>query len=70
MFNVDPIVILQSIVVEGFPTTDIWALETLVAFQKINFQGRNKWMVQSMSANEFIKVPHTIRCKISLGIMC
>ena len=33
MFNVDLIVILQSIVVEGFPTTEIWALENLGVYQ-------------------------------------
>ena len=30
-------------------------------------QGRNKLIILSMSANEFTKVPHTIRCKISQG---
>ena len=45
-------------------------LPTLVAFQKINLQGRNKLIVLSMSANEFTEVPHTIWCKIPQGIVC
>ena len=43
---------------------------TLVAFQKINLQGRNKLIVLSMSANEFTEVPHTIWCIIPQGIVC
>ena len=45
-------------------------LPTLAAFQKINLQGRNNLIVLSMSANEFTEVPHTIGCKIPLGIVC
>ena len=33
MFNVDLIVVLQSIMVKGFPTTEIWALENLEVYQ-------------------------------------
>ena len=45
--------------VEGVPTTEIWALENFEGFQlwylfqKINLQGRNKLIVLSMSAYEF-----------------
>ena len=66
----------QSIVVEGFPITEIWALKNLEGyqpwwlFQKINLQGRNKLIVLGMRANEFTEVPHTIGCKISQGIVC
>ena len=43
-------------------------LPTVVAFfQKINFLSRDKLIFQSMSPNEFIEVPHTIGCNISLG---
>ena len=62
--------------IEGFPTTEIWALEKLEGyqlwqlFQKIDLQGRNKLIVLSMSSNEFAEVPHTIRCNISQGIVC
>ena len=45
-------------------------LPTLVAFQKINLQGRNKYIVLSMIANEFTEVPHTIGCKIPQGKVC
>ena len=68
----------QSIVVARFPTIEIWALETLegylptlVAFQKLNLQGRNKLIVLSvMSAIKFTEVPPTIGCKIPQGILC
>ena len=76
MFYVALIMMGQSIVVDGFPSTEIWAfgkfggLPTLVAFQKINLQGRNKLIVLSISANEFTEVPHTIGCIISQGIVC
>ena len=45
-------------------------LPTLVAFQKMNLQGRNKLIVWSMSANKFTEAPHTIGCKIPQGIVC
>ena len=53
--------------------TDIWALKnlgglpTVVAFWENNFQGRDKRIFESMKANEFGKVPHSIGCKIPLG---
>ena len=59
--------------VEGFPTTEIWALENFEDYQlkklfrKINLQSRKKLIVLSMSANKFIEVPHTTGCKISQG---
>ena len=43
---------------EGY---QLWQL-----FQKINFRGRDKSIVQSMSSNDFGEVPHTIGGKISL----
>ena len=77
MFDVALIMMWQSIVVVGFPTTETWALENLegyqlcvVAFQKINLQGGNKLIALSMSASEFTEVPHTIGCKTPLGIVC
>ena len=76
MFNVGLIIMWQSIVVGGFPITEIWALKNLEGyqlwwlFQKINLQCRNKFIVLSMCANEFTEVPHTIGCKISQGIVC
>ena len=65
-----PMIMWLSIVVEGFPTTEIWALENLEGYRKIEFQGRNKLIVLSMSANEFTEMPHTIGCKISQGMVC
>ena len=65
----------SSIVIEGFPTNEIWALENLegyqlwLLFQKIDLQGRNKLTVLSLSANDFTEVPHTIGCNISQGIV-
>ena len=59
--------------VEGFPTTQIWALENLEGyqlFQKINLQFRNKLIVLIISANEFTEMPLAIGCKISEGIVC
>ena len=35
--------------------------------EKINFQGRDKLIFQSISPNEFGEVPHTIGCKTPLG---
>ena len=37
---------------------------------KINFQGRDKLIFQSMSPNEFSEVSHTIGCKTALGTVC
>ena len=37
--------------------------------EKINFQGRDKLIFQSISPNEFGEVPHTIGCKTPLGIV-
>ena len=45
-------------------------LPTLVAFQKINLQGKNKLIVLITSANKFTEVPHAIGCKIPQGIVC
>ena len=76
MFNVALIMMGQSIVVVGFSSNwdmsfgKFGGLPTLVAFQKINLQGRNKLIVLSMSANEFTEVPHTIWCIIPQGIVC
>ena len=47
-----------------------WGLPTVVAFWKINFQGRDKLIFQSMSPNEFSEVSHTIGCKTALGTVC
>ena len=55
---------------------DIWALKKLEGYQlwylfeKINFQGRDKLIFQSISPNEFGEVPHTIVCKTPLGTVC
>ena len=35
--------------------------------EKINFQGRDKLIFQSISPNEFGEVPHTIGSKTLLG---
>ena len=45
-------------------------LPTVVAIWKINFQGRDKLIFQSMSPNEFSEVSHTIGCKTPLGTVC
>ena len=45
-------------------------LPTVVAFQEIYLQGRNKLIVLIASANELTEVPHTIGCKIPQGIVC
>ena len=76
IFNVALIMMWQSIVVVGFPTTELWALENLegyqylVIFQKINLQGRNKLIALSMSANEFTDMPPTTGCKIPQSLVC
>ena len=48
----------------------IAGLPTVVAFWKINFQGRDKLIFQSMSPNESSEVSHTTGCKIALGTVC
>ena len=61
---------------QWFLMIDIWALKNLEGYQlwklfeKINFQGRDKWIFQSISPNEFGEVPHTIGCKTPLGTVC
>ena len=45
-------------------------LPTVVAFEKIDFQGSDKLFFQSISPNEFGEVPHTIGCKTPLGTVC
>ena len=45
-------------------------LPTVLVFEKINFQGRDKLFFQSMSPNEFSEVPHTNGCKTALGTLC
>ena len=47
---------------EGY---QLWQL-----FEKINFQGRDKLIFQSISPNKFAEVLHTIGCKIPLGTVC
>ena len=62
--------------VQWFPLTDIWTLKNLKGYQlwwlfeKINFQGWEKLILQSMSPNEFGEVPHTIGRKTPLGTVC
>ena len=48
----------------------IVGLPTVVAYEKINFQGRDKLIFQSISPNEFGEVPPTIGCKTPLGTVC
>ena len=49
----------------------IWRATNFGSFSRIfKVQGRNKLIVYSVSANEFVEVPHTIGCKISQGILC
>ena len=49
----------------GLKNSDIYKLWYL--FEKINFQGRNKYFFQSNNPNEFGEVPYTIGCKIPMG---
>ena len=55
---------------------EMWALKNLDGHQlwyfieKINFQGRDKLLFQSMNPNEFSEVPHTNECKTALGTVC
>ena len=61
---------------QWFLMIDIWALQNLEGYQlwklfeEINFQGRDKLIIQSISPNEFGEVPHTIGCKTPLGTVC
>ena len=62
-----------NIMVQWFPATELWALrisEGYQLFEKINFQGRDKLIFQTMSPSEFSEVSHTIGCKIPLGTVC
>ena len=77
MFNVALIMMWQSTVLWLWDFLqlrhELWkfrGLPNLVAFQKINLQGRTKSIVLSMSANEFTEVPHTTGCKIPQGMVC
>ena len=76
MFNVGLIIILQSIVVEGFPTTEIWALGNLEVYQYLVAFPENK-LARQEQINGFKYErqrvhwsAHTIGCKISQGIVC
>ena len=77
MFNMSLMIMWWNIMVQRFPMTEMWALKdlegyqlTVVAFWKINFQGRDKLIFQSMSPNEFSEVSHTIGCKTVSGTVC
>ena len=45
-------------------------LPTVVAVEKINFQGRKKLIFQSMGPNGFNEMPHTNGFKTALGTVC
>ena len=45
-------------------------LPAVEAYEKINFQGREKLIFQIMIPNEFDEMPHTIGCKTPLGTVC